>query len=227
MWTFVRVWHGFGSINKRNYKTKTMFNIFDYIIVKKIEGKDDRYAYVTTLYELINRWEEARCADGEALLDLENKDDFILLVQMYNIDIAIECYKTHRFCFAGYNYPTPKSVEDKYLEEFVRGEMTTEYFEERKTACGDEGFKMEWGDLVKVEEVEKEMEKDDNQLRFYLSTEVFYTHSHKFAVKVTDVETEWTETCVADTKDELAKKLMTTIEGYYEMLDDIAKNEEE
>lgn len=200
-----------------------MFKVTNYLITPT-DVRGDRYNYYTALCALVNQWEDERCCDGESVFDTDVEEDFIALVKMYGIDRACDAHNESRFCFGGYNFEEPKSIDDEYLEKFALDEMDLEYFDERLKACGT---LRQFADTLRVDAITELIEGDDNQTRFYLETEVFYTYSHKFAVKVTDVETEWSETCVADTKDELAKKLMTAIEGYYEMLDDIAKNEEE
>ena len=201
------------------------FNIFEYVRVRK------EVTHATMLYFIIVHYEESRgVLCEEHLYDSHNDEDFISLVRMYGAETAIDIYKHGRFCFGGNAHPQPMAVDANYLEKFVKDTIDLDYLKEQFK--NNENLD-DWGDIVRVEDVMTDYgtyitdEVNDREMRFALELEVFYTAKHRYGVKITDAETRWNKNVVADTKEELATKLMNEIGTYYEMLDDIAEHENE
>ena len=197
-----------------------MFKVTDYLITHT-DVRGVRYNYYTALCALVNQWEDERGCDGESVFDTDVEEDFIALVKMYGIDRACDAHNESRFCFGGCNFEEPKSIEDEYLEKFALDEMDIEYFDERLKACGT---LRQFADTLRVDEITELIEGNDNQTRFYLGVEVFYTYKHKYGAKITDKETGWNKTLVEDKLEELGQRIAEEVEGYYDILDDIAEN---
>ena len=191
------------------------FNIDNYI--KVVDNN-----YEKTLVAIINLWEDDRCAiEQESIFDFEDNTDFCDFVNLYGVKKSVQCYNSEvRFWMGGLAFTEPKAMDIAYLNRFVRDEIDLDYF---KDAIAKFGNIDHYKSVIDTDGIEKEIAENDST-KFYLGLEVYRTATHKPAVKLANPDTGWQKIVVADTTEELGKKIAEELGDYYDILDDIAEN---
>mgnify|MGYP007133758654 CR=1 FL=1 len=81
------------------------------------------------LAELIEMWEQWRCADGaENVYDLVNENDFKLFIDKYGVDVTIKFYNQNRFYLDGMNFNAPVTLTNQYMINMVNDVYDDEHF---------------------------------------------------------------------------------------------------
>ena len=83
------------------------------------------------LTELIQLWEDWRCADGaEDVYDLEDEKDFKLFIDKYGIEETIKFYKKNRFYLDGMNFNAPITITNEFAINMINDVYDKEHLKE-------------------------------------------------------------------------------------------------
>ena len=128
-----------------------MKSALDFILKSTREKMSSEDIY----FQLINQWTEDRGSlETMAIYDMDNKPDFVYMVEKYGVKGAVDYFYRGRFYFDGMDYkePTYMSVSDMVMS--IEQELDLEYFMEAKEKFGTIDY---WNRWLDVEAIEKEI----------------------------------------------------------------------